>query len=226
VELNLLAHYARQAYDDDVYDQMPLTACTLQTERRGDLLREMRVGLVDLPAREMVALVEAEVGGAGGQELVHACLEEIQEPLNCLADRSYAIPHEPQIPMNAVPWLLGFRMRTPTDRGVAAIRETADGGGPGFLAFIAARAKVGHWIDLPQILALISDETDLYEVAIGTFRHATVAGVDWSRWDGRAVWRHDPMALTLRLARKEIPHDLPPLSPWPAPEIDPHHFGR
>ncbi len=214
VELNLLADYAQRARYPYIYDLTALTACALQTERRGDLLREMRAGLADLPAREMVALVEAEVGGAGGQELVHACLEEIQERLNCLADRSYTSLHEQQIPMNAVPWLLGFDKCTPEESGVAAIRETAEGGGPGFLAFIAARAKVGYWSDLPKVLAHISDETDLHELAIGAFRHATTVGVDWSRWNERTAWRHDPMALALRLARKEsLPHDLPPLTP-------------
>lgn len=225
VELNVLADYAQRARYPYIYDLAPLTACALQTERRNDLLREMRAGLADLSAREMVALVEAEVGEPGGQELVHACLKEIFERLRGLVDRLYTSPDERQIPMNAVPWLLGFRKQTPTDKGVAAIRETADGGGSGFLAFVAARAKVGYWIDLPEVLAYISDETDLHEVAVGAFRHATTVGVDWQRWDERTAWRHDPMALALRLARKEsLPDDLPPLTPWPAPEIDPHHF--
>ena len=225
VELNVLADYAQRARYPYIYDLAPLTACALQTERRGDLFREMRVGLADLPAYEMVALVEAEVGEPGGQELVHACLEKIQESLNCLADRSYASQHEQQVHLDAIPWLLGFRKQTPTESDVAAIQITADNSGPGFLAFVAARAKVGHWIDLPKVLAHISDETDLHEVAIGAFRHATTVGVDWQHWDERTAWRHDPMALALRLARKEsLPDDLPPLTPWPAPEIDPHHF--
>lgn len=225
VELNLLADYAQRARYPYIYDLTPLTACALQTERRGDLLREMRAGLADLPAREMVALVEADVGGAGGQKLVHACLEEIFARLRGLADRTDTNPDEERLHIAAIPSLLGLRKQTPTESDVAAIQITADNCGPGFLAFVAARAQVGHWIDLPKVLAHISDETDLHEVAVGAFRHATVAGVDWSRWDERTAWRHDPMALALRLARREsLPQDFPPLTPWPAPEIDPHHF--
>jgi hypothetical protein len=221
VELGVMALYAQQARVPILYDLTPLTVCALQSGRRHDLVNEMRTALSDLPEREMVALVEAQIGEAGGQNLAEACLMELRNRLANLTDHPDHSQDEWDEIMRPFPWLVGFCKRALTKQDLAYIRKSTAKGGPGFQAFLAARARIHCWTELPSVLTLVSDQMDFHDLAVGAFRHAQPAGIDWLRWDDRDSWCLGPMALATRMAREDMPDPPPsPLVPWPAPALD------